>query len=198
MHSGNDLKELFLFHEMKKGNEHAFDFFFRYYYSGLCVFAQKKHGLSEEDAKSIVQDVFVKFWNNRDALDIKHSVRSYLFTSVKNKCLDFLKKEGRGAFAMPPDFQTTTGDEPYEQYVLAELQALFMESLQKLPERCRLIFELSYFDQKKNAEIAAHLGISVKTVENQKVKALHVLRHELREYLPLLLLFDYFDFFRCF
>jgi RNA polymerase sigma-70 factor, ECF subfamily len=62
-------------------------------------------------------------------------------------------------------------------------------AIEKLPEQCRLIFRLSRFDEMKYAEIAAHLNISVKTVENQMGKALRILREELKEYLPLLLLF---------
>lgn len=196
MYAGNDLKEIFLIREMKSGNEGAFDFFFKYYYPGLCVFAQRKTHIPIEDAKNIVQDVFVKLWNDREKLDIKYSVRSYLFTSVKNKCLDFIKKShySDSTEKIPENFDV--GDEPYEIYVLSELQQLFNESLQKLPDRCRAVFELSRSDRKKNAEIARMLGISEKTVENQMTKALRILRHELHDYLPVMLLFEYFLFLK--
>lgn len=194
MHADVDLKEIFLIREMKGGNEGAFDFFFKYYYPGLCVFAQRKIHIPIEDAKNIVQDVFVKFWNDREKIDIKYSVRSYLFTSVKNKCLDFIKKPHQldSGEAFPGNF--STGDEPYEMYVLSELQQLFNESLQKLPDHCRAIFELSRFEMKKNAEIASILNISEKTVENQMTKALKILKRELHDYLPVMLLFEYFRF----
>jgi RNA polymerase sigma-70 factor (ECF subfamily) len=196
MQSDRDLKEVLLVKEMKNGNEGAFDFFFKYYYPGLCVFAGKRIKGSMEEAKNIVQDVFVKFWNDREKIDIRYSVRSYLFTSVKNKCIDFLKQSGHlnSLEEFPADPET--GDEPYELYVLSELEQLFAESLQKLPDRCRLVFEMSRFDRKKNAEIAGILNISEKTVENQMSKALRILRHDLREYLPLLLLFEKFLFLK--
>jgi RNA polymerase sigma-70 factor (ECF subfamily) len=196
MHADNDLKEIFLIREMKCGNEGAFDFFFKYYYPGLCVFAQRKINIPIDDAKNIVQDVFVKFWNDREKIDIKYSVRSYLFTSVKNKCLDFIKKSHY------PDLRETfpenfsIGDEPYEIYVLSELQQLFNESLQKLPDRCRTIFELSRFEMKKNIEIATMLKISEKAVEKQITRALKILKRELHDYLPLMLFFEYFLFLK--
>ena len=66
MDTGNQAKELFLYEEMKKGKEYAFDFFFNYYYPGLCVYAQKMISIPEQEARDLVQDVFVKFWNNRE------------------------------------------------------------------------------------------------------------------------------------
>ncbi len=64
------ITEFFVYEEMKKGKEYVFNYFFNYYYPGLCVFAQKIISLPEQQAKDIVQDVFVKFWNDREKLDI--------------------------------------------------------------------------------------------------------------------------------
>ena len=93
MDTNNQTKEFFLYEEMKRGKEYAFDFFFNYYYPGLCVYAHKIISLQEEEARDIVQDIFVKFWNDREKSDIRFSVRSYLFVSVKNKCFDLLRKK---------------------------------------------------------------------------------------------------------
>jgi RNA polymerase sigma-70 factor (ECF subfamily) len=79
--------------------------------------------------------------------------------------------------------------EPFETYVLSELEALFKKSLNKLPERCREIFELSRFQGLKNREIAEMLHLSEKTVENQMTKAIRILKEELKDYLPLLTFF---------
>jgi len=191
----NTDQEMFLFQEMKKGKEYAFDFFFNYYYPGLCVYAEKIFSLDEDDAKNLVQDVFLKFWNDRQNLNILSSVRAYLFTSVKNKCLDFLKHSKiLPGFQSLSEIQDIEG-ETFETFVLSELEAILDESLSKLPGRCREIFELSRFDGLKNKEIAARLNISEKTVENQMTKALHILKTELKDYLPLLLLFEPFRIF---
>jgi len=196
MGTSNQTKELFLYEEMKRGKEYAFDFFFNYYYPGLCVYAQKIISLPEEEARDIVQDIFVKFWNDRDKLDIKFSIRSYLFVSVKNKCFDLLRKKNRNIIVQEITNECDITDESFETYILSELETLFNKSLNKLPERCREVFELSRFQGLKNREIAAKLNLSEKTVENQVTKALHILKEELKDYLPLLALFEFFHFLR--
>ena len=83
-------RELELFAKMKLGNQEAFNYFFDYYYSGLCIYANRYIGvlsISEE----IVQDVFVRFWEKRQLINVESSVRFYLFRSVHNQCLNQLK-----------------------------------------------------------------------------------------------------------
>jgi RNA polymerase sigma-70 factor, ECF subfamily len=194
METDNQVKELFIVEEMKKGKEYAFDYFFNYYYPGLCVFAQKIISLPEQQAKDIVQDVFVKFWNDREKLDIRTSIRSYLFVSVRNRCMDVLRKKNRSLQMKEISEGQDVADESFETYILSELESLFNRSLDKLPERCREVFELSRLQGLKNREIAEKLSLSEKTVENQMTKALRVLREELKDYLPLLALFEVFHF----
>ena len=196
MEKDNQTKELFLYQEMKRGKEYAFDFFFNYYYPGLCVYSQKMISISEQEAKDLVQDVFVKFWNDREKSDIQFSIRSYLFVSVKNKRYDFLRKKNRSLKLQEISNEHDISDESFETYVLSELESLFNKSLEKLPERCREVFELSRFQGLKNREIAVKLNLSEKTVENQITKALHILKEELKDYLPLLALFSFFHFLR--
>lgn len=194
MNINNQTNELFLFEEMRRGKEYAFDFFFNYYYPGLCVYAQKMISLPEVEARDIVQDVFVKFWTDRVKLNIQFSIRSYLFVSVKNKCLDVLRKKNRNIKIQEISNDLNISDESFDTYVLSELESLFNKSLNKLPERCREIFELSRFHGLKNREIALRLNLSEKTVENQMTKAFHILKEELKDYLPLLVLFEFFHF----
>jgi RNA polymerase sigma-70 factor (ECF subfamily) len=196
METGNQTKELFLYQEMKSGKEYAFDFFFNYYYPGLCVYAQKLVSIPEQEAKDLVQDVFVKFWNDREKTDIRFSIRSYLFVSVKNKCFDLHRKRNTDLKVQEITKDHDITDESFDTYVLSELETLFNKSLEKLPERCREVFELSRFNGLKNREIAAKLNLSEKTVENQVTKALHILKEELKDYLPLLALFEFFHFLR--
>ena len=196
MDTYNQGEELFLYEEMKRGKEYAFDFFFNYYYPGLCVYAQKMILLPEEEARDIVQDVFVKFWNDCKKLDIQFSIRSYLFVAVKNKCFDVLRKKNRNIKVQEISNEYDIADDAFETYILSELETLFNKSLTKLPERCREVFELSRLHGLKNREIAAKLNLSEKTVENQITKALHVLKEELKDYLPLLILFEFFHFLK--
>lgn len=196
METGNQTRELFLYQEMKRGKSYAFDFFFNYYYPGLCVYAQKLNPVSEQESKDLVQDVFVKFWNDREKTEILFSIRSYLFVSVKNKCFDLHRKKNTNFKVQEITKDLDITDESFDTYVLSELESLFDKSLEKLPERCREIFELSRLQGLKNREIAAKLNLSEKTVENQMTKALHILKEELRDYLPMLVLFEFFDFLR--
>ena len=189
---GNDqVKELFLYEEMKRGKEYAFDFFFNYYYPGLCIYAQRLIAVPEEESRDLVQGVFLKFWNDRERLEIQSSVRSYLFASVKNKCFDLLRKKKRALKVEEFTADYDIAVEPFETYVLSELEALFKKSLNKLPERCRAVFELSRFQGLKNREIAEMLHLSEKTVENQMTKAIRILKEELKDYLPLLTFFHF-------
>ena len=196
METGNQTKELFLYQEMKRGKEYAFDFFFNYYYPGLCVYAQKMVSIPEQEAKDLVQNVFIKFWNDREKTNILFSIRSYLFVSVKNKCLDLLRKKTKNLKVQEITNEHDATDESFDTYVLSELETLFNKSLEKLPQRCREVFELSRFHGLKNREIAAKLNLSEKTVENQVTKALHILKEELKDYLPLLALFEVFNLLR--
>ncbi|MEI6139887.1 MAG: RNA polymerase sigma-70 factor [Mariniphaga sp.] len=196
METGNQTKELFLYQEMKSGKEYAFDFFFNYYYPGLCVYAQKLVSVPEQEAKDLVQEVFIKFWNDREKTEIRFSIRSYLFVSVKNKCFDLHRKRTADLKVLEITKDFDIPEESFDTYVLSELESLFNKSLEKLPERCREVFELSRFHGLKNREIAAKLNLSEKTIENQVTKALHILKEELKDYLPLLALFDFFHFLR--
>ena len=152
--------------------------------------------IPQQESKDLVQNVFIKFWNDREKTDIRFSIRSYLFVSVKNKCLDLLRKKTKNLKIQEITNEHDTYDESFDTYVLSELEALFNKSLEKLPERCREVFELSRFHGLKNREIAAKLDLSEKTVENQVTKALHILKEELKDYLPLLALFEVFNFLR--
>lgn len=196
MEKHSNSEEIFLFQEMKEGKEYAFDFFFNYYYAGLCVYGQKTFSIQMEDVRNLVQDVFLKIWNERATIQIQSSVRAFLFVSVKNRCLDYLRQHRR----IPETFNISKiqdiPNETFETYVLSELELLLSKSLEKLPERCREVFELSRLSGQKNKEIAEKLNITEKTVENQITKALRILKTELRDYLPLLLLFESFQIFK--
>lgn len=192
----NQAKDFFLYEEMKKGKEYAFEVFFNYYYPGLCVYAQKMISIPEQEARDLVQDVFVKFWKDREKSDIRFSIRSYLFASVKNRCFDLLRMKDRNVKVQEITNEQDVAGDYFETYVLSELETLFNKSLDKLPERCREVFELSRLHGLKNREIADKLNLAEKTVENQVTKAIHILKIELKDYLPILVLFDCFHFLR--
>jgi RNA polymerase sigma-70 factor (ECF subfamily) len=164
-----------------------FEVLFREHFTGLANFSRKFTG-DLDSAKEIVHAVFVRIWENRNDFDWGKPAKSYLFTSVYNRSMNHIRdnrKFVRGDDVMTTkDVQVTFND----SYDTSELQKRIDQALLKLPEKCREVFHLSRYHDKKYAEIAETLGISVKTVESQMSKALHILKEELKDYLYILIL----------
>lgn len=168
-----------LFSEIKKGNEAAFRKVYEYYYTRLCFYAGKFIH-DPEQARSAVQEVFAGLWIKKEKLNVTYSIKAYLFNSVRNACIDHLRKEKsyNEALAGLNQEDTVSGD----HMETAELNARINRAIQALPEKCREIFVLCRFEELKYAEIAEKLGISVKTVEMQMGIALKKLRNSLSDY----------------
>jgi len=161
-----------------------FETLFKSHYSELCGFANK-YLQDLEAAEDIVQAFFVKFWENRAEVKVKNSQRSYLFTSIKNACLNQLKhinvREDYKDYNQREmeDSQYTVGDE----YEASELDVKIRKSIEELPEARRKIFIMSRYEGLKYKDIAEKLQISIKTVENQMGSAIKHLKVDLAEYL---------------
>jgi len=183
------LDEKYLISGLRSKNKIVFDFVFNYYYSGLCAYA-RRWVADPVVAEDLVQDFFVRLWMNRSKPEITSSLKSYLFTSVKNRSINHLKhnkvKEqyGRRISETESDHQESEGWE----FTESELTELIERGMEKLPPRCREIFILSRFEGKDNGKIAEMLGLSKRTVELQISNALKTLRAELKDYLPAMLL----------
>ena len=143
-----------------------FENFYITWYSRVKYFA-RDYVLSDEEAENIAQDVFLEFYQKREELGFHINLVAYLFTSVKNKCIDYLRRR------------------LMEQEAAVKMQEEF--DLDTLPERCREIFVMSKIKGKKQKEIAEELNVSVKTIESQMTIAYKKLREELKNHLPLLL-----------
>lgn len=169
-------------------DEQAFKELFFEFYPSLCTFAMR-YITNEEVARDIVQDAFYKIWKNRKKIDINISFRNFLITTVRNNCLDLLRKQEVEYRYIEKQFFFETPHSPEEIYTLNELETMIGEALTKLPPKIREAFELSRFKGLTYNEIAAEMVISPKTVEAYIGKALKILREELKDYLPFLLLF---------
>jgi RNA polymerase sigma-70 factor (ECF subfamily) len=183
------LEEKFLIQGLQTKNKIVFDFVFHYYYSGLCAYAEKIVG-DTNTSEDIVQDLFFTLWVKYNQIQISSSLKSYLFTSVKNRSLDHLKKEKTKTQSVNSIALLQNHDENLSIFWFAEseLETLVEKSLDKLPPRCREIFKLSRFEGLKNQYIAEKLGITKRTVELQISNALKILRKDLSPYLPLILI----------
>jgi len=134
-----------------------------------------------EDAEEIVQDVFVKFWDKCPELAPDSSIKSYLYRSVHNTCLNHIKhRKVKDAYKQHVIHHMELSFElSWEQKDPEKLRSEIMMEINALPPRCSEIFKLSRLEGLKYQEIADHMGISVKTVEVQMGKALRVLREKL-------------------
>jgi RNA polymerase sigma-70 factor (ECF subfamily) len=168
---------------------HKFETLFREHFTGLCYFA-RKYTRDLDSAKEIVHSVFIRIWENRSEFDWEKPAKSYLFTSVYNRSLNFVRDNKKFVSHEEAAMNNLVIDESAfsDNLETAELEGKIKKTLQHLPERCREIFELSRFEGKKYTEIADHLNISVKTVETQMSKALNILKVELKDYLAVLIL----------
>jgi RNA polymerase sigma-70 factor (ECF subfamily) len=143
-----------------------------------------------DSAREIVQEAFISIWDKRESIDISRSVKTYLSTTVRNKCLNYLrdnKKFNREILEIENLLGERTYDPP-DRLVMQELQKRIDEAIGELPGRCREIFVLNRNHHMKYQEIADHLAISVKTVETQMSKALQHMRDRLSEFLGVLVL----------
>lgn len=177
-----------------------FEHFYITWYSRAKYFA-REYVLSEEEAENITQDVFLDLYQKQVHLSDHDHLNwvAYLFTCIKNKCIDYLRHELlkqetaekmreelvwslRMKFDSLESFDTEWGSEQ-------KLEKALQAALESLPVRCRDIFIKSKLEGKKHKEIAEEFGISVKTVENQMTIAYKKLKEELKDYLPFLLFF---------
>lgn len=165
----------------------AFERLFREHYRPLCAFAIQ-YVKDTDRAQDLVQDLFVRLWEDREQLRIASSIKSYLFTAVRNRCLNALSATAR-LRPLDEEAEEHAQEEPTSEDDHLRRAARVQAAIEALPEERRKVFRLSRDEGMKYQEIARRLGISIKTVENQMGKALKTLREELADLLPLLALF---------
>ena len=168
-------------------DEEAFRTLFFEFFSPLCVFAHR-YIEQWETCEDIVQDTFFKIWKNRKKMVISISGKNFLITSVKNNCVDYLRRQEVETSWLQKKSLHKTEYSTDDLYSTIELESMLNAALLKLPENIRQVFEMSRFEGHTYAEIAVQQHISVKTVEAYMTKALKQLRVELKDYLPLILL----------
>jgi RNA polymerase sigma-70 factor, ECF subfamily len=157
-----------LFQRIKKSDKSAFDCLFRKYYPMLCHYAFKFID-SSDIAEDLVQEVFVSIWTHRNTINITKSVVHYLFTSVKYRAFAYIRSQGTRKEYEQEYIDKEAQDKDEETLPLTdyEIACLVSDAVKQLPEKCREIFLLSREDGLTYSEIADHMSISPKTVENQ-------------------------------
>ena len=165
---------------LKKDDQRAFAEIYNRYAESLAGFAASKL-YSLDDARDIIHDLFVKLWENRDQVYITSSLKSYLFSIVRHRIIDKIRKNiTREEYAsMVQSLIVPSHDSADKQVEAQELQQSIEKSLNQLPPRVREIYKLSRDEGLSNHEIAEKLNLSEQTVKNQLSAALKHLRGSL-------------------
>lgn len=168
---------------IRKGDLDSFEKLFYRFYPGMCGYAVSLLR-KEEVAEEVVQDVFYNVWKNRESLWITVSWQSYLYRSVYNNAMMYLRKHRRELLLddLQPFEQPVGSPDPLEEMQYHEVTGLVSRTIERLPGRTREIFRLNRQEGLKYKEIAGKLDISVKTVEAHMGKALKALRNSLEKY----------------
>jgi RNA polymerase sigma-70 factor, ECF subfamily len=164
-------------------NLNTFEKLFKELFKPLCTFSIKYVGDLDE-AKGLVHEVFVSLWEKIDSLPADANYKSYLYTAVRNRSLNYLRDKKKNVRVENVEEHKLA--ESHDPLVVRELESEIEIAIQSLPEKCREVFELNRVEGLKYAQIAEKMRISIKTVEAQMSKALSVLREHLKEFLSVL------------
>jgi RNA polymerase sigma-70 factor (family 1) len=169
---------------IKAGDQDMFAEIFSVYYKDLVMFAFSfTHVMG--DSEEIVQDVFVKLWDEHENINISDSIKSYLLKSIQNRCIDWhrhkkvVNNHSNYIIENSPLYEYDT-----DNYILSsELEHMIEKAIGSLPEKVKEAFEMNRNDGLKYQEIAVKLNVSVRTVEVRISKALELLRKSLIDFL---------------
>ncbi|MFU8860758.1 MAG: RNA polymerase sigma-70 factor [Cyclonatronaceae bacterium] len=182
-----DLFSIELMRRIRNDDPAALRSLFDKWYTPLCRHALIFVG-DEHTAEDIVQELFVKIWTQRKDMLIEKSVGSYLHRSVRNKCLNHIRDyDKRFVHDADPDSHPAEEISDDEDETMMKLYALALEGILELPERCRVIFNMSRQPGMTNRKLAEVLNLSIKTIENQNTIALRKLRSKLGPHLDKIL-----------
>ncbi len=178
-----NLNEQYQLRKIRRGDLDSFEKLFHKYYQGMKGYAESLVRKSEV-AEEVVQDVFYNIWKNRESLRINRSWHSYLYRSVFNNSMMYLRK-ARIEFPMEEMQGPEPGsweNDPSQLMQSAELSEAIAGAIRNLPGRTREIFLLNRQNGLKYREIAEKLSLSEKTVEAHMGRALKELRKSLKKF----------------
>ena len=168
-----------LIESLKNGDEKEYNYLIDTYHHKLCVYANSlvKNIYSAED---IVQNVFIKVWEQRTRLKTNHAIKSFLYKLVYNEFIDLYRKN-QSLFSLEKSYYDALNSIVLEDdsESLQRVINVVDKEIQNLPPKCKEVFILSKKEGLTNIEIAEHLDVSIKTVEAQITKAFSILRSSL-------------------
>ena len=174
-----ELNDLQILEKLKEGDPLAYNQLFDKYYMPLCVYSLK-YCDSFELAEDIVQDLFIKLWDEKLYMKFDNPMSPYLFKAVKNNTLQGIKKQAKYQFdAIENMVNKLMEDEPLDFATLEAEKKKLYEQIEALPEKSKEVFKAIVLENMKYKEVAEHFDISVNTVKTHYARALKQLRLKL-------------------
>ncbi|WP_423130086.1 RNA polymerase sigma-70 factor [Gaoshiqia sp. Z1-71] len=175
-----------LFKQVKNhSDQKSFESIYHAYYSALCSYA---YGIvkNQEDARDIVNDCFLECWNKRGDIEIKSSLKSYLYISVRNMAINFLsknklKQKYLSAQSYPFYLQEEVAAQVEKLQQIEALEERLKNAMDSLPRQCRYIFYLNRYEHMSYKEIAKKMNLSAGTVKTQIARALKRIRADFED-----------------
>lgn len=185
----NDFDDQFWIENIQKGDEESFEFLFKKYYLPLTRFAWR-YVNSKAIAEELVQEIFTKVWEKRKDLDTTGSVRSYLYSSVRNLSINHLNHhEVKNRYDKQWTSQRENPEIKFHDKIREEqIRNAIATAIEELPPRSKMTYKLHRYDGLTYEEISEVMEVSVKTVESQMTRTLKILRERLSYLLPFLLI----------
>ncbi len=188
--------------EMNPLNHIEFGQLYTQWYRRFVIIA-RRYVRDAAVAEDLVTDSFMAFWECRDRLASDLNAPAYLLTIVKNNCLNWLQTQqnhlriekqlhGRQYRMVSANLRSLEACDPRRLFA-DEVTQIVRRAVASMPELTRTVFEANRFHEKTYAEIAEEQGITVRRVTSEIQRALALLRHELKDYLPLACLLFYFN-----
>jgi len=177
-----------LVHAFSLGREDAFEEIFQALYSALCYYGFKITGdfTASED---IAAESFMKVWNRRQDFHHFLSLKSFLYTTVRNASIDWGKKsnyQAKSLLQAQPSLQHSTATR-LEQLITAETYRELHAAIEELPAQCGKVMSMYYLEGKKLKQIAAELNIEIGSIKSHKSRGVLLLRKRLRYFLQMFL-----------
>jgi RNA polymerase sigma-70 factor (family 1) len=169
-----DLAEEIIWKKIQNKDNKAFESYYKMHYKTFFLMAFR-YLKNTEVAEELVNDVFLKIWEDGNKITIDSSLKSYIYRAIINRSLNEIQKNKKDSTMMMDLYYSQ--DESYEltQIEENELKIKLYDAIDLLPDQCKKVFRLSRFEELKQQEIADKMGISIKTVKNHITHALKTL-----------------------
>ena len=169
-----------LLQEFKRGNTHAFRAVYDMFFPSLCFFAKRLVD-NDGEGEDIAADSFVKLLNRHDSFDTLPNIKAFLYITTRNACLNYLRYAQRTHSSKRElnRLQEKNDEHALSHMVHAEVLREVEFEIEQLPNRCREIFKLIYYERRSADDIAELLGITISTVWVQRAKAIQLIRTNL-------------------